>query len=144
VEVVSLHLHGAAAPLSVQSPTAPPALCALIHQMLEKVPSARPTAVEARERMSEIAQALKDTHSEFESYEITTKPWIPLQGVPIVELVTSLVKLAKPSKPSVMIGRPIWTPKPPSLVPGLLSSARTHGTSPASWRRVLSSRKHRA
>jgi serine/threonine protein kinase len=145
VEVVSLHLHGAAAPLSVQSPTAPPALCALIHQMLEKVPSARPTAAEVRERMSAIAQILEDTHSEFESYELTTKPWIPFQGIPIVELVSSSGTLAKPSKHSVMmIGRPIWTPKSPSLVPGLLSGAATHGVSPASWRHVLASRKHRA
>src|SRR4029077_5336073 len=43
-EVIPLPLHGEAAPLSVLCPTAPPALCDLIHQMLEKVPSSRPTA----------------------------------------------------------------------------------------------------
>jgi serine/threonine-protein kinase len=122
-EVVSLHLHGAAAPLCVQCPTAPAVLCDLIHQMLEKVPSARPTAAEVRERMSSIAQIMEDTHSEFESYEITTKPWIPMQLLPSLECVPLLVTLASSSKRPVVIGRPAWTPELPARVPGLWSSA---------------------
>jgi serine/threonine protein kinase len=122
-EVVSLHLHGAAAPLCVECPTAPAALCDLIHQMLEKASSARPTAAEVRERMSSIAQIMEDTHSEFESYEITTKPWIPMQLLPILECVPLFVTPAPSSKRPVVIGRPAWTPELPGPVPGRWSSA---------------------
>jgi serine/threonine protein kinase len=118
-EVVSLHLYGEAAPLSVQCPTAPPALCDLIHQMLEKVPSSRPTASEARRRASRIATIMKDDTSEFESYDITTKPWTPMQPLPIVEWAASLVASAR----SMAIRRPAWTPDVPASIPARWNSA---------------------
>jgi serine/threonine-protein kinase len=118
-EVVSLHLHGEAAPLSEQCPMAPPALCALIHQMLEKVPSVRPTASEARRSASTIAKRMKDLSSEFESYDITTKPWTPVQPLPIIEWAASLVAHAR----SMAIRRPAWTPEAPASIPARWKSA---------------------
>jgi serine/threonine-protein kinase len=118
-EVVSLHLHGEAAPLSVQCPTAPPALCALIHQMLAKAPSSRPTAPEVRRSASRIATIMRDASSEFESYEITTKPWTTLQPLPIVEWAASLVARAR----SLSIRRPAWTPGMPASIPAAWRSA---------------------
>jgi eukaryotic-like serine/threonine-protein kinase len=137
--VVSLHLHGEAAPLSVTCPTAPRALCDLIHEMLEKTPSARPTATEVRERMSRIAQLLQDAHSEFASYDITTKPWLT---TPTVERLPSLVAPAPSSVEPVMICRPSWTPELPTSVQAPWNSARTRRNSPATWRRMLAARKH--
>jgi len=118
-EVVSLHLHGEAAPLSVQCPTAPLALCDLIHQMLEKAPSSRPTASETRRRASRIAKVMKDATSEFESYDITTKPWTPMQPLPIVEWAASLIASAR-STPSRRAG---WTPEVPAAIPAQWNSA---------------------
>jgi eukaryotic-like serine/threonine-protein kinase len=137
-EVVALHLHGEAAPLFVECPTAPQALCDLIHEMLQKAASARPTAAEVRDRMSSIAQIMEDAHSEFESYDITTKPWLP---TPNLEWLPSLVALAPSAMQSVTIGRPSWTPELPLSVPGQWGSALSERTSPATWRRVLSARK---
>jgi eukaryotic-like serine/threonine-protein kinase len=138
-EVVSLHLHGEAAPLSVECPTAPHALCDLIHQMLEKAPLARPTAADARERMSTIAQCMEDAHPEFESYDITTKPWLP---TPSLEWLPSLVTLAPSIIQSVTIGRPSWTPELATSVPRQWTGAQIERTSPATWRRVLSARRY--
>jgi serine/threonine protein kinase len=118
-EVVSLHLHGVAAPLSVQCPTAPPALCALIHQMLEKTPSSRPAASEVRRRASRIATIMDDASSEFESYDITNTPWTPMQPVPIVEWAASLIASAR----SMAIRRPAWTQDVPSSIPARWQSA---------------------
>ena len=73
--------------------------------------------------MSSIAQIMEDTHSEFESYEITTKPWIPMQLLPSLECVALSVTLASSSERPVVIGRPAWTPELPAPVPGLWSSA---------------------
>lgn len=112
VEVLSLHLHAEAMPLSVQCPTAPPALCDLIHQMLEKIPSSRPTASEVHRRASGIARIMKDASSEFESYDLTTKPWTPMQPLPIVEWAASLA-----------IRRPAWTPDVPASIPAGWESA---------------------
>jgi serine/threonine protein kinase len=117
-EVVALHLHGEAASLSVQCPTAPPALCDLIHQMLAKVPSSRPTASEACRWASNIAKNVKDATAEFESYDITTTPWAPMQP-PIVEWAATLAARAR----SMAIRRPAWTPDVRVSIPARWKSA---------------------
>ncbi len=49
------HTEGATAPLSERAPTAPRALCKLIHALLAPLPSDRPTAVEARRMAQRLA-----------------------------------------------------------------------------------------
>jgi serine/threonine protein kinase len=114
VEVVSAHLHGEAAPLSERCPTAPPALCALIHEMLRKVPSSRPTAAAVRERICTIAATLADVNAEFESYDVTTQS---PSAVDYAALATELFR------------RPRWTPEVPPVVAALWGDAvlRPHG-----------------
>jgi serine/threonine-protein kinase len=58
-EVVSLHLYGEAKPLSTRCPDAPPELCALVHRMLGKVPSQRPTAAEVAETLRVLAPPIE-------------------------------------------------------------------------------------
>ena len=63
-----------AAPLAEYCPAAPPALCDLIHLMLRKVPSHRPSAADIRQAMQRIALEILDDSTEFASYAITTAP----------------------------------------------------------------------
>jgi serine/threonine protein kinase len=136
--VVALHLYGDAAPLSLKCPTAPRVLCDLIHRMLDKTPSGRPTAAETREQMSSIAKGMKDAHSEFESYDLTTKPWL---STPRQEWLPSLIALAPSNMQPMTIGRPGWTPELPTSVPGQWNRALIENTSPATWRHVLAARR---
>ncbi len=69
-EVVKLHLHGAAAPLASKCPTAPPKLCELVHQMLHKVPTMRPTASTVSLRMTELARSITDARLDFAAFEL--------------------------------------------------------------------------
>jgi serine/threonine-protein kinase len=107
-EVVALHLHGEAAPLSSHCPAAPRALCALVHRMLDKTPSRRPDATEVRDTMQQLAIGIASAHREFESYEIITVPelatiWVGTLGDVPIDL-------------SVKIRRPRWTPELPVAI----------------------------
>jgi serine/threonine protein kinase len=107
VEVVALHLHGNVPPLAPQCPAAPRALCELVHRMLDKVPSQRPTAVELRDSMRVIASQLTTCDCEFELFELTA------------------------SVPDIQISARVrWTPNLSSL-PAIL--AYTRPPPPDSW-----------
>ena len=106
LEVVSLHLHGEAAPLSVRCPAAPPALCALIHEMLHKVPSCRPTANAVHARTSALVTRLADLCAEFESYDLTS------QSPPAIASAGDHVGIQ-----TDLIRRPRWTPEVPPAIP---------------------------
>jgi eukaryotic-like serine/threonine-protein kinase len=72
-EVTAMHIYDAA-PLAQYCSAAPPALCDLIHLMLRKVPSHRPSAADIRQAMQRIALEILDDSTEFASYAITTAP----------------------------------------------------------------------
>ncbi len=78
--IVSLTLNSAEAPLAPQCPTAPRALCQLIHRMLEKTGGQRPTATEIRDCLRTLATEVAEPQVEFESYELT-----PSDGFPLVD-----------------------------------------------------------
>jgi serine/threonine protein kinase len=104
LEVVALHLHGKAAPLAAQCPAAPRALCDLIHQMLDKAPSHRPTAIEARRRMYRLATEIAHANSEFDLYEITTEPWAPMALPRAAESTARSIALdASPTEPRLRV-----------------------------------------
>ena len=105
--------------LAMRCPTAPPALCELIHEMLHKVPSCRPTANAVRERICAIAATLADINAEFESYDLMTQApsdisWSASDHAAI---------------PTELFRRPRWTPEvPPAISPRWGSAMiRPHG-----------------
>jgi len=59
-EVVCMHLHSFAKPLSERCTDAPAGLCALIHSMLEKRAADRPTAGQVRDLARGLAEALTE------------------------------------------------------------------------------------
>jgi serine/threonine protein kinase len=72
-DVVKLHRLDMV-PLAEHSPTAPLKLCELIHRMLHKTATMRPSAAEVREGMQQIGLAIVDDGVEFASYEVTPAP----------------------------------------------------------------------
>ncbi len=70
-KVVTLQRQGEAAPLANNS-AAPRALCELIHRMIHKTASKRPSAAEVGEAMQQIAIDILEESDEFASYAITT------------------------------------------------------------------------
>jgi hypothetical protein len=106
--VVSLHLAGDAVPLASLCPTAPVALCDLIHLMLLTAPTARPTATEVRIVMQQIAAELVGADvndDEYESYAVTMGQLLEL--APTEEHVVE----------APLIRRPRWTPEIATAVP---------------------------
>jgi serine/threonine protein kinase len=61
-EVVCKHITSKAAPISEKC-TAPPALCELVHRMLDKDPSTRPMAVDIRRMTKAMIDAVDDASS---------------------------------------------------------------------------------
>jgi eukaryotic-like serine/threonine-protein kinase len=73
-EMSAMHVNCEPMPLAEYCPAAPPALCDLIHLMLRKIPSHRPSAADIRQAMQRIAAEILDDSVEFASYAITTAP----------------------------------------------------------------------
>jgi eukaryotic-like serine/threonine-protein kinase len=91
-ELSALHLQDKVVPLVEHCPAAPPALCDLIHVMLAKDASQRPSAPEVRQVMQRIALELVEViEEEHALYEITATPAVP---------------------------RPRWTPQTSSMMDG--------------------------
>jgi serine/threonine-protein kinase len=123
-EVVCMHLSGEAAALG-QCSNAPPALCELVHRMLDKDPSWRPCAIEVRQLARAIAQEHCAPTDGREADPRTVRPRPPItvsaptEDAPVVDAleleygVTELVPT---------IRRPRWTPEiariPPAAVAG--------------------------
>jgi serine/threonine-protein kinase len=124
VEVVSLHLHGDAAPLSTLCPAAPRTLCELVHQMLQKAPLQRPTATEVRDSMRALATEIAGFNPEFESYDLTTTSG-PL---PIAETSNRLR----------------WTPEMPVAFPTALGWTSADTSGPRALRTPWGSSRRRA
>jgi eukaryotic-like serine/threonine-protein kinase len=72
-DIVTLH-HTDAVPLEDRCPTAPIALCELVHRMIHKIASWRPTATEVREAMQQIARDIMEHGGELEVPAITIEP----------------------------------------------------------------------
>jgi len=125
-EVVALHMHGEAAPLSELCPVAPRALCDLVHRMLHKVPLYRPTATEVRRAMQELGTASTD-HPDgtcspvdaYASYELTTAPWTALTLLAVQEPAAIQYGTLEPT---TRIRRLRWTPELPASIPGRVRS----------------------
>jgi serine/threonine protein kinase len=95
--VAALHIQGDAASLAEHCPAAPRALCELIHLMLHKTPSYRPSAADVRQVMQRIALEILDDGVAYASYEITTAPEAPMTTRPVEE--------------TLQIRTPRWTPE---------------------------------
>ncbi|HUJ57511.1 MAG TPA: serine/threonine-protein kinase [Kofleriaceae bacterium] len=97
-EVVCMHVTSEAAPLADKT-CAPIALCGLVHHMLDKDPSLRPSALEVRQLAQAVIYELSDV---YESLEISGVVARPRTSSEILEFgVTELV----PTR------RPRWTPE---------------------------------
>jgi hypothetical protein len=72
--------------------------------MLDKAPSHRPTAIEARRRMYRLATEIAHANSEFDLYEITTEPWAPMALPRAAESTARSVALdASPTEPRLRV-----------------------------------------
>jgi serine/threonine-protein kinase len=101
-EVVCMHLAGDPAPLRERS-GAPAALCALVHRMLQKEPTRRPTAVEVRSIARAIALELANSYESFELVDDEVRPESVVIDPDALEYgVTELLPT---------IRRPRWTPE---------------------------------
>jgi serine/threonine-protein kinase len=72
-EVVCMHLSGDPPPLRARS-GAPPALCRLVHRMLNKDPAVRPSAVEVRRVARAVALDLSTAYESFELVRDDVRP----------------------------------------------------------------------
>jgi eukaryotic-like serine/threonine-protein kinase len=112
-EVVCMHLHGAAVPLA-ELCDAPPALCELVHHMLEKNPDTRPGAIEVRQLARAIAPSARSAALSISDVRIPSRPAIPTDEVVIVDPdaleygVTEMLPIVR---------APRWTPDLGSAVP---------------------------
>ena len=134
-EVVCMHLAGEPAPLRACS-GAPHVLCELVHRMLDKDPSSRPGAIEARQLARAIHHELTADYDSLELTGIEARPWprggarhaavlAPTEEAGVVDAealeygVTELVPTLR---------RPRWTPEiarvPPAAVAGELGVSK--------------------
>ena len=115
-EVVSLHLSGDARPLSTCS-AAPPALCELVHRMLDRDPSLRPGAIELRQQARALARVLADDYESFELDGVSERPhhYAHKQSAmhaPTEDCVVDAEALEMGVTEMLpTINRPRWTPK---------------------------------
>jgi serine/threonine protein kinase len=100
-DIVAKQLDGDAVLLSDRAPTAPRALCELVHRMLAPLPGHRPSAADVRQLAQRLA--LDISSREFESYTVTNAPWPAMTTQPIDH---------------VRICRPRWTPESSTAVAG--------------------------
>ncbi|HTR54609.1 MAG TPA: serine/threonine-protein kinase [Kofleriaceae bacterium] len=99
-EVVCLHMQGEAASLAEQT-CAPRALCELVHRMLAKDPSLRPSALEVRQ----LARAVATAHAgDYETFELGARE-------PRHHGIDAEVLEHGPTEILPAIHRPRWTPQ---------------------------------
>ncbi len=114
-EVVAMHLTSVPEPLTEKC-NAPPRLCALIHRMLDKHPSRRPTGIEVRQIARALALELStDEYAEMEiSGPLPTLHKMWPQVVPSDEavIVDPEVLELGPTELLPVVRKPRWTPEP--------------------------------
>lgn len=119
-EVVCMHLASEPAPLAARC-AAPPALCALVHRMLDKDPSLRPGAIEVRQLARAIAL---DLTAALEREHVQTRHLPPRHATMPPPVLTDEVVIIDPeslehgiTEMLPIVPRPRWTPQLRERVP---------------------------
>jgi serine/threonine protein kinase len=107
-EVVCMHLTSEAPPLRCD---APPALCALVHRMLEKDPEVRPTAVELRRLAAGI------------SHELAFDDCVPAAEDETIVIDAEALEFGVTELLPVAPRQPRWTPELSSAVTPMVARA---------------------
>ncbi|HEX7702828.1 MAG TPA: protein kinase, partial [Kofleriaceae bacterium] len=104
-EVVCKHITSKPAPITDKC-SAPPAMCELVHRMLDKDPSKRPMAVDVRRLTKAMLDALDDValNDDIEITIIADEP--ETQVVQLAELEFGVTELLP-----TMMRKPRWTPQ---------------------------------
>ncbi|HEY1555333.1 MAG TPA: serine/threonine-protein kinase [Kofleriaceae bacterium] len=100
-EVVCMHIQSEALPLHTRS-SAPRALCELVHRMLAKEPSQRPSALQVRQRARAIATELAADYETFELSSELPRPRHHIDADVLEHGSTELVPTLR---------KPRWTPE---------------------------------
>jgi serine/threonine protein kinase len=116
-EVVCMHLASEPAPLAERT-NAPPALCALVHRMLDKEPSLRPGAIEVRQLARAVALDLTAALEREHVHVHRNVPSRPAVSVPPPAMLTDEVVVIDPdslengiTEMLPVVPRPRWTPQ---------------------------------
>jgi serine/threonine-protein kinase len=106
-EIVCMHLAGSPVPLRTRC-SAPMVLCQLVHRMLDKDPSRRPMAIDARNRAREI---ITDLGTAYDDIQVVRDSAIP-EPVPTEEsYIVDLEDLECGVTDPLGIPKPRWTPQ---------------------------------
>ena len=135
-EVVSMHLMSEVAPLRERC-SAPRELCDLVHRMLSKEPSTRPSAIEIRQRARVISFELCSAYESIEIEGLEPRPvsrHVAIAAAPTEDAVVVDPEALEFGVTELVptIRRPRWTPEigyvpvPSSQVAGEIVTKRRH------------------
>lgn len=129
-----MHLSSEPEPLALKC-SAPPELCALVHQMLDKEPSARPGALEVRQIGRAIAIELASAYEEFELTGVEPRAPKAARARPMAAMIipTDEVVVIDPDALEFgttellpVVRKPRWTPDI-APVPATMASQHNSG-----------------